>query len=258
MRHRNHRPSGIAIRIPSDVSRTWSPDTKLVCTQHLAHKALSTLLDAAMTQTSTRRPWSVEEDVGLYAGVAEYGPNRWRQIAEHLGSRNHKQVRERWFNGSTICARRSTRPSGPSRRTRSSWSACASTARWWLGGGWAPPQLAPVPHPARDDACDWLVGVRNALANALESADGSSILLASDGLGPTMADCFVCAEPPTAASGGAAAAGATRRRCRCRRRWYQPGTSRHLRSNLRNTWRVRRQDEAAHRSPELMPIRRQQ
>jgi hypothetical protein len=40
----------------------------------------------------------LDEDMRLYAGIAEFGPSRWRQVAERVGSRDHMQVRDRWSN----------------------------------------------------------------------------------------------------------------------------------------------------------------
>ena len=43
-------------------------------------------------------PWTEEEDNLVLKLVAEYGPQKWTHIAEHLPGRIGKQCRERWHN----------------------------------------------------------------------------------------------------------------------------------------------------------------
>ena len=42
--------------------------------------------------------WTRQEDTKLSELVAKYGPKRWRNIAETIGSRTGKQCRQRWHN----------------------------------------------------------------------------------------------------------------------------------------------------------------
>ena len=46
----------------------------------------------------SRRLWRPDEDARLRAAIDELGPHRWSVIAARVGTRNHKQARERWFN----------------------------------------------------------------------------------------------------------------------------------------------------------------
>ncbi|OQR96193.1 myb domain protein 3r-5 [Thraustotheca clavata] len=48
--------------------------------------------------SSTKRPWSKEEDAHMVELIRKYGARKWAVIASYLPGRNGKQCRERWHN----------------------------------------------------------------------------------------------------------------------------------------------------------------
>ena len=48
--------------------------------------------------SSSKGPWTEEEDAKVVNLVKEYGAKKWSEIAKHLPGRVGKQCRERWHN----------------------------------------------------------------------------------------------------------------------------------------------------------------
>ncbi|OQR84615.1 hypothetical protein ACHHYP_13121 [Achlya hypogyna] len=48
--------------------------------------------------SSTKRPWTKDEDARMVDLIHRYGPRKWAVIASYLPGRNGKQCRERWHN----------------------------------------------------------------------------------------------------------------------------------------------------------------
>ena len=54
--------------------------------------------DAPISESRTKRHFSLEEDLAIKALVAEHGTGQWGLIASRLVNRNARQVRDRWKN----------------------------------------------------------------------------------------------------------------------------------------------------------------
>lgn len=52
----------------------------------------------ASTPKGSKKKWTPEEDARLTHIVAQLGASNWKRVADHIGTRNPRQCRERWKN----------------------------------------------------------------------------------------------------------------------------------------------------------------